>query len=176
MVTLKTNVGKGESIVLNVTRALAPNGVDHFLRLAKAGFFNNSAFFRYDPNRLVEWGVSGNSSLNHQFGHTPIQNDPVKESNLYGTLTFNINPEFKVRSTVLFLNLGNNSHLDSEGFAPFATVVGDGMKTVEAIHNPTPNSTEGASPQAYADNGNAWVEKTYPGINFITGVEINEGL
>jgi hypothetical protein len=77
------------------------------------------------------------------------------------------------RSTVLFLNFKNNSHLDGEGFVPFATVVGNGMAAALAVHNPTPNSTAGVSEQAYADNGNAWIRKTYPGINFITGVVLS---
>lgn len=171
--TLHTDVGAGESIVLNVTRALAPNGVDHFHWLAKIGFYNNSAFLRVDPKLLVEWGVSGNSTLNHKYGHSPIQNDPVKGSNTVGTMSFATDPEFHLRATQLFLNFANNSHLDSQGFAPFATVVGKGMATATAIHNPTPNSTHGVPPADYAANGNAWIRKTYPAINFITGVELS---
>jgi peptidyl-prolyl cis-trans isomerase A (cyclophilin A) len=166
-----TDVGKGESIVVNVTRAHAPKGVDHFHMLAKIGFYNNSAFIRYAPGFLLQWGVSGNSTLNDEYGHTPIMNDPVVLSNTVGTLTFAISPE-KLRATELFLNFKDNSRLDSQGYAPIAKVV-KGMETALAIHNPTPNSTAGVSAQAYADNGNSWIRRTYPGINFITGVVLS---
>jgi cyclophilin family peptidyl-prolyl cis-trans isomerase len=170
--TLMTDVGSGEPIVLNVTRANAPNGVDHFHLLAKIGFFNNSAFIRYDTDFLVQWGVSGNSTLDSEYGHTPIPDDPVLLSNTVGTVSFAQSPE-KLRATELFINFKNNSHLDAEGFSAFATVVGRGVKTAMAVHNPTPNSTAGVSAQAYADNGNDWIRKTYPGINFITGVVLS---
>jgi len=171
--TLFTDVGGGEPIVLNVTRALAPNGVDHFHWLVTVGFYNNSALLRVDPKVMVAWGVSGNSTLNHEYGHSPIANDPVKGSNTIGTLSFMTDPQFHLRATQLFLNFGNNSHLDSQGFAPFATVVGNGMATAKLIHNPTPNSTHGVSPSAYAANGNAWIRETYPGVNFITGAHLS---
>jgi peptidyl-prolyl cis-trans isomerase A (cyclophilin A) len=155
-----------------LTRADAPHGVDQFHRLAKIGFFTNAAFYRYAPNLLVEWGVSANSSLNAEFGHTPIPDDPPSRSNLRGTVSFADNG--MGRATVVFINFKNNSHLDSH-LVPFATVAESGsMATAEAIHDPTPNSTAGVSPKAYADNGNAWIRKTYPGINFITGVTLSD--
>lgn len=175
--TLHTDVGsrrKGETIVLNISRASAPHGVDHFHLLAKIGFFNEAAFYRYAPNFLVEWGVSANSTLNHIFGHSPIPDDPVVLSNVAGTVSFADGG--MGRATVLFLNFDDNSRLDKNGIAPFATVVDDGhsMKTARAIFNPTPNSTSGIPPQAYADNGDAWIRRTYPGINFIKSVTLSE--
>jgi len=47
------------------------------------------------------------------------------------------------------------------------------FQTASHIFNPTPNSTTGVPSQAYADNGNVWVRKEYPGINFITGCTIS---
>lgn len=172
--TLMTDVNGNSSIVLNISRASAPNGVDQFHELAKVGFFNNSAFVRYIPGLMVQWGVSGNSTLDRQYGHKPIKNDPVVMSNTFGTLSFAQSGDaFKLRATEVFINFKNNSHLDSEGFAPFATVVGKGMDIAKAIHNPTPNSTHGVPAKDYADKGNRWIRKTYPGINFITGVTLS---
>ena len=113
--------------------------------------------------------------MNQKYAHTPIQNDPLKGSNTLGTLCFALET-FSVRATVLFLNLGNNSNLDAKGYVPFATIVGAAsLETARHIHNPTPNSTQGVSPQAYADNGNGWIERTYPGINFILAITLQDG-
>lgn len=176
--TLHTDVGgsQGETIVLNISRSSAPHGVDHFHLLATIGFFDKAAFYRYDRNVLVEWGVSANSSLNNIYGHSPIPDDPVVLSNVAGTVSFADGG--MGRATVVFLNFADNSRLDKNGIAPFATVVNDGhsMKTARAIFNPTPNSTAGIPPQAYADNGDAWIRKTYPGINFIQSVTLSEGV
>jgi len=175
--TLMTDVNGSSSIVLNISRASAPFGVDQFHELARIGFFNNSAFLRYSPGVLVQWGVSGNSTLDKQYGHKPIKNDPVVMSNTFGTVSFAQSGDaFKLRATEVFINLEDNTHLDSEGFAPFATVVGNGMDIAKAIHNPTPNSTRGVPAGAYAENGNTWIRKTYPGINFITGVTLSYGV
>jgi len=171
--TIITDVNGGESIVLNVTRSLAPIGVDHFYMLAKIGFYNNSAFIRYVPQSMVSWGVSGNATDNRDFGHTPIANDPVKGSNTFGTMSFELSPQFKLRATQLFINFADNSHLDSQGYAQFATVVGAGMKTALGIHNPTPNNTHGVPPGEYANGGNKWVRENYPGISFIIGLELS---
>jgi len=60
-------------------------------------------------------------------------------SNTMGTISFaDAGPN--TRTTLLFINFKDNSHLDQEGFAPFGTVVGAaGMATAVAIHNPTPS-------------------------------------
>ena len=141
--------------------------------LHRSGFFNDSAFFRYAPGLLVEWGVSGNASLNAEYAHTPIPGDPTGvKSNLRGTVSFADGG--MGRASVIFINFGNNSHLDTH-IVPFATVAGkESMKTAEDIFDPTPDSANGVPPKAYADNGNAWIRKTYPGINFITGVTLSE--
>ena len=177
--TLWTDVGgsgggSGPSpIVLNVTRAAAPVGVDHFHELVRVGFYNDSAFLRVAPGFVVQWGVSGNATLNEAYGHTPIADDPVRMSNVRGTLALANGGYANSRATVLYINFGNNSHLDAQGMAPFATLDAQSMATALAIHNPTPNSSAGVPEKAYADNGNAWIRKTYPGINFITGAVLS---
>lgn len=58
------------------------------------------------------------SSWNERF----ILDDPVKASNLRGTLSFALaGPD--TRTTQLFFNLVDNSRLDALNFAPFATVI-----------------------------------------------------
>ena len=178
--TLHTDVGANATIVLSVTRSNAPHGADQFYRLCgNVGFYNGAALIRVVPDNMIEWGPSSNATLNGQFGHTPIPNDPMGAlSNVKGTLTFN-NDNGMGRATVLFLNLADNSKLDAKGLVPFATIAANDKRsfaTAHAIFNPTPNSTAGVSAQAYANNGNAWIRKAYPGINFITGCSLSSAV
>ena len=178
--TLHTDVGPhaNATIVLHVARSNAPHGADQFYRLCgSVGFYNGAALIRVVPGNMVEWGPSSSAALNAEYGHTPIPNDPMNTlSNTKGTLTFN-NDGGMGRATVLFLNLGNNSKLDAQGLIPFATIHTDDIEsfaTANAIFNPTPNSTAGVSAQEYANDGNAWIKKAYPGINFITGCTLEK--
>ena len=61
--TFETDVNGGSPIVISVNRSAAPIGVDHFYMLSKVGFYNNSAFFRYAPGFVVQFGISGNGTL-----------------------------------------------------------------------------------------------------------------
>ncbi len=49
-----------------------------------------------------------------------------------------------------------------------------GMDVATAIFNPTPGSSGGVSQSDYSTKGNAWVEKNYPGINFIVNATIRQ--
>ena len=55
--------------------------------------------------------------------------------------------------------------------APFGIVV-SGFSVAMKIFNPTPNSSNGVSQDLYEKNGNEWIKKNYPGINFITKATI----
>ena len=52
---------KGD-IVVEVTRAMAPLGVDRFYNLVKYGFYNGAGFFRVVPGFVVQFGLSRLSS------------------------------------------------------------------------------------------------------------------
>ena len=46
VVEMETDVDGGGKIVMNVTRAWAPIGVDHFYKLVRNDFYSANAFFR----------------------------------------------------------------------------------------------------------------------------------
>src|SRR5947208_10523552 len=63
--------------VIEVHRAWAPIGADHFYGLVKSGFYNDVRFFRVVPNFMVQFGMSADPSVQSAHNAT-IKDDPVK--------------------------------------------------------------------------------------------------
>jgi peptidyl-prolyl cis-trans isomerase A (cyclophilin A) len=106
---------------INITRAWAPLGVDRFyqlLTLPNGGYYAQNGFFRVVPGFVVQFGISGNTTLSQQWESANIQDDPVVASNTPGTICFaTAGPN--TRTTQLFINYGNNSRLDAQGCVVF---------------------------------------------------------
>lgn len=170
-VTFETDVkASPSSIVVAVNRSLAPIGADNFYACINDGFYNNSAFFRVVPNFVVQFGISGSKEENQKWLHKSIKDDKVLASNTVGTLVYaDAGPN--TRSTQLFINFADNSRLDAMGFSPFGKVV-QGMEVATKIFNPTPGGSGGVDQGEYEAQGNDWIRKKYPGINFITGAAV----
>lgn len=87
-----------------------------------------------------------------------MSDDPVVGSNTRGTVSYAASGA-NTRSSQVFINYGDNSHLDALGFAPFGKVV-EGMEVVEAVYNPTPGDSGGVSQNMYEYLGNTWIRYT----------------
>jgi len=166
--TFKTDV-PGD-VVINVTRAWAPLGADHFYTLLQKGFYNDpAAFFRVVPGFVVQFGISGTPAENTKW-QTAIKDDPVVVKNTVGTITYaDAGPN--TRTTQVFVNYADNIGLDSQGFAPFGKVI-SGMDVLQKVYNPTPGSSGGANQDMYESKGQSWITKQYPKINSIIGVKV----
>ena len=149
--------------VLTVHRDWAPKGADRFYHLVKSGFYDGTKFFRVIPGFMVQWGMSGNPEIQAVTQDANIPDDPVKESNIPGRITFAKSGLPNSRTTQVFINYGNNSRLDSDGFAPFGEVV-EGMDVVKKI-----NSETGERPDqgAIAQGGNEYLESRFPNLDGI---------
>merc|ERR1712203_521858 len=159
-------------ISIQVNRSLAPLGADRFYALVRDGFYNQSAFFRVVPGFVLQFGISGNSSLNEKWLDSVIKDDPVVGSNTRGTISYATDgPD--TRTSQLFINYGNNSRLDALGFAPFGKVI-NGLEVAEAAFNPTPGERLGVDQDSYEANGNKWIRLKYPGVNFILSCTISD--
>jgi peptidyl-prolyl cis-trans isomerase A (cyclophilin A) len=159
---VKFDTSKGEFIV-EVTRSWAPIGADHFYNLVKNGYYDNCRFFRVVPNFMVQFGINGNPKLNGIWSEARIKDDPVKQSNGRGYITYAKTQAPNSRSTQLFINFKDNSFLDNQGFAPFGKVI-KGMNIVDSI-----SSKYGEKPNQglIQTQGNAYLEKSFPDLDYI---------
>lgn len=154
-----------DPIIMEVTRAWSPLGVDRFYALVKDGFYNCAAFFRVVPDFVVQYGIAAVPEETAKWD-TAIKDDPVVQSNLQWTVSFaTAGPN--TRTTQLFINYVDNSQLDASGFSPFAIVTG-GFDTALAITNPTPDDSNGVNQYLYTKHGNEWLLKAYPNVTLIT--------
>jgi len=158
---VKFDTSKGP-IEVEVHRAWAPKGADHFYQLVKSGFYDEARFFRVVPDFVVQFGLAADPAVTAKW-NKPITDDPVKESNRAGTLVYaTAGPN--TRTSQLFINLGGNQRLDGMGFAPFGEVVGDGMNVVKQIYS---GDAERPEQGAITSQGNAYLKAKFPKLDYI---------
>jgi len=72
-------------VVVEIHRDWAPVGVDHFHSLAKTGYFDGNRFFRV-TRAYAQFGINGNPQTSSLWSTAYLPDDPVKQSNVKGTL------------------------------------------------------------------------------------------
>src|SRR5262249_50275325 len=101
------DTSKGVFIV-DVRRDLAPNGADRFYNLVKNGFYDDNRFFRVVSGFMVQFGVNGDPKISTPWRNARIQDDPVKQSNRRGFITFaTAGPNS--RTTQVFINFADRN-------------------------------------------------------------------
>jgi peptidyl-prolyl cis-trans isomerase A (cyclophilin A) len=158
---------KGQFIV-EVTRAWAPNGADRFYNLVKNGYYDDCRFFRVVADFMVQFGISGDPKLNTAWRSARIPDDPGKQSNRRGYITFAMAGP-NTRTTQVFINFGDNSSLDSQGFSPFGRVT-KGMNVVDSLYSGYGDGApRGSGPDQgrLQSEGNAYLEKGFPKMDYI---------
>ena len=153
------------TFVVTVHRNWAPKGADRFYNLVKSGFFNGDEFFRVVKGFVVQFGLNGDPKVSAAWQNANIPDDPVKESNAPGTLTFaDAGPN--TRSTQMFINLANNGpNLDGQGFAPIGKVT-SGMNVVQKLYGGYGEAVTNLQGQI-ATQGNAFLKKRFPKLDSI---------
>jgi peptidyl-prolyl cis-trans isomerase A (cyclophilin A) len=170
----KVNVETSKGLfVIEVNRAWAPNGADRFYNLVKNGYYNDTRFFRVLDNFMAQIGIHGDPQVSAAWRNARIPDDPVKESNKRGYVTFaTAGPN--TRTTQFFVNFKDNSGLDKQGFAPFGRV-SSGMDVVDKLYNGYGEGAPSGKGPAQArtqTEGNAYLTKEFPRLDFIKSATI----
>ena len=79
---VKFDTSKGPFTV-EVHRDWAPIGADRFYNLVRAGFYDDSRFFRVTA-RFAQFGIAGAPEIAAIWRDRSIKDDPVKETNTRG--------------------------------------------------------------------------------------------
>ena len=165
---------KGE-FTIEVTRAWAPNGADRFYNLVRRGYYDDVRFFRVLSGFMAQFGISGDPELSTIWREARIPDDTVAESNRRGYVSFATSGA-NTRTTQMFINYGNNSGLDSQGFSPFGRVT-DGMDVVDDLYSGYGEgapSGRGPSQQLLQSQGNPYLIENFPDLDYINQATIVE--
>jgi len=158
---VRLDTTRGE-ITIRVTRAWAPRGADRFYNLVKTGFYDDAGFFRVAPGFVIQFGLSGDPAVNAAWESARFPDDPVRESNRRGRISFaTAGPN--TRTTQVFINTADNPNLDLMGFAPFGEVV-QGLDTIGQIYAGYGERPDQALITA---NGNAYLKSEFPRLDYI---------
>jgi peptidyl-prolyl cis-trans isomerase A (cyclophilin A) len=164
---------KGD-IVIEVHRDWAPIGADRFYNMVKNGFFTDVSFFRAIQGFMVQFGISPSPAISKAWHSATLKDDPVKQSNTRGYVTFAKTGAPDSRTTQMFINLVDNSRLDPSGFAPIGTVV-EGMDVVDKLYmgygEGAPNGA-GPDQQQIVDEGKPYLDKSFPQLDSIKSAKI----
>jgi len=154
--------------VIEVHRDWAPNGADRFYNLVKNGFYDDVRFFRVIEGFMAQFGVNGDPKVSAAWREARIKDDPVKVSNKRTFVTFaTAGPN--TRTTQVFVNYGDNSSLDSQGFSPFGQVL-SGMKVVDSLYGGYGEGAPGGRGPNQArvqSDGNAYLASAFPNLDYV---------
>lgn len=163
-VEFETSAG---NFTVEVTRKWAPIGADRFYDLVKKEFYKECRFFRVVPGFMVQWGINGDPAVQQKWRGATIKDDPTVASNQKGFITYATSGP-NSRTTQMFINYGDNSFLDNQGFAPFGRVI-KGMDVVEKIN---PKHKEKPNQGAMQLEGNAYLKSSFPDLDYIKSIKL----
>jgi len=159
---------------IDVVRAWAPHGADRFYNLVRLGYYDECRFFRVVPGFVAQFGMNGNPEVQQVWSDANMPDDPVKESNKAGYITYAKTNQPNSRSTQLFINLTDNARLDDMGFAPFGRV-NEGMDIVLKLYagyGDGPPSGNGPNQGQIMTEGNEYLKAKFPQLDYIKKASI----
>ena len=173
MVTADIETSRG-TITVELVRDWAPVGVDRFYNLARAGYYDDTRFYRVLYGFVAQFGIAANPAAANLWGRTTMRADSVRTSNVRGTLAY---AQFKPtdRTTNVFINLRDNLNLDTLGFAPIGRVLA-GMDVADSLYSsygelPISEPPLGDVKRLYAES-NKYMDSKYPKLDRILKITI----
>ena len=170
---VKFETTKGD-VVIQVHREWSPNGADRFYNLIKVGYFKDIAFFRVVNGFMAQFGIHGDPKVSKAWKAANIPDDPVKQSNKRGFVTFaTAGPN--TRTTQLFINYTDrNARLDGMGFSPFGKVI-QGMEVIDALYNGYGEGAPrggGPAQDRIQNEGNRYLKASFPKLDYIKNASL----
>jgi peptidyl-prolyl cis-trans isomerase A (cyclophilin A) len=170
---VKLDTTKGD-VVIESTREWAPRGADRFYELVENGFYEGSRFFRVRPKFAVQFGISKDPKMNELWQQLQLPDDPVKQSNKRGYLSFAKRGP-STRTTQVFVNLRDNTNLDSQGFSPFGRIV-EGLDNIEKLYSGygevAPLGGSGPDPAKLQMMGDEYAQRSFPRLDTINSAKV----
>src|SRR3954470_12455851 len=170
----KFDTSKGVFVV-EVNRDWAPNGADRFYNLVKNGFYDDVRFFRVISGFMVQFGINGNPKISAPWREARIADDPVKQSNKRGYITYAMAGP-NTRTSQVFINFNDNANLDNSGFAPFGRIV-SGMDVVDKLNAEYGEAAprgRGPDQSRVQMEGNAYLNKDFSRLDFVRKATIEK--
>jgi cyclophilin family peptidyl-prolyl cis-trans isomerase len=164
-VRIETTAG---AFTLEARRDWAPRGADRFYNLVRAGFYDDSRFYRVTP-RFAQFGIAGQPEIARIWRTVTIPDDPVKASNTRGRFAFAMTgPD--ARTTQIYICRVDMSAQDKDGFAPLGDVV-QGMDVVDRLYGGYGETSGGgmrAGRQARLfEEGNPYLDHDFPKLDHL---------
>jgi peptidyl-prolyl cis-trans isomerase A (cyclophilin A) len=164
---VRLDTSKGP-IVIEVHREWAPHGADRFYTLVTSGYYDDNRFFRVHAAQWAQFGINGDPSVSARWRTRTIPDDPPKQSNVRGTVTFAF-AEPNGRTTQVYIALKDLSDpQDAQGFVPFGRVI-EGMEIADRLnaeHGENAGSgIRAGRQQPLFDGGNAYLDREFPGLD-----------
>jgi len=163
------------NFIMEAYKDWSPKGVARLYDLIKSGYFNNNVIFRVQPDYVVQFGISGDTSLNGYWDRKPIADEPLLQPNKKGVVSFASGGP-NTRSNQLFINKKDNYKLDTinihgaVGYPPVARII-SGWKVVKNFF-----SGYGREPVNHQDSaamyGNKYWDRRFPGLDKIISASI----
>mmetsp|Transcript_80599 Transcript_80599/g.127306 ORF Transcript_80599/g.127306 Transcript_80599/m.127306 type:complete len:175 (+) Transcript_80599:67-591(+) len=169
-VELQVRLKPGEAprpVLLEVHPEWSPHGVERFKQLVESGFYSQARFHRVIPDFIAQVGIAADPAVYAKWGNSPIKDDPVKESNQRGYVSFAMRgPD--TRSCQIFFNYKDNRDLDGQGFSPIA-IVKEGMEVIDKLTVP---GGKGPDQPQLKEQGNAYLDSAFPDLSEIVEAKV----
>jgi len=169
---VRFQTSEGDFLV-QVNSAWAPIGAQRFYNLVRNGFYDGVRFFRVIPGFMAQFGVHGVPAINEAWADERLPDDPVLVSNTRGMITYaKAGPD--TRTTQVFINYGDNSFLDADGFAPFGRVI-EGMDVVLRLYGEYGETAPDGNGPDYGcmlSGGNAYLARSFERMDSVVSATI----
>jgi cyclophilin family peptidyl-prolyl cis-trans isomerase len=163
---VRFETSKGDFII-EAHRDWSPHGVDRFYNLVRAGFFDDSRFFRVRAGFIAQFGIPGDPEISAVWKNQTIPDDTIRQSNTRGFVAYAMTGP-NARTTQLFINLADNSRLDKEGFVPIGKVI-EGMQVVDQLYagygETAGGGMRGGKQEKIFAGGNAYLDREFPKLD-----------